>query len=99
MKPELPLHYRGVHRLNRDEQGRVKCVACMLCATACPANCIAIEAAAAPPDWPDRDKFPADVRARRAALHLLRHVRGGVPGRRDRADAHLRPDGRDARAS
>jgi NADH-quinone oxidoreductase subunit I len=58
-KPELPLHYRGVHRLNRDEQGRVKCVACMLCATACPADCIAIEAAPAPPDWPDRDKFPA----------------------------------------
>lgn len=58
-KPNLPLHYRGVHRLNRDEQGRVKCVACMLCATACPANCIAIEAAAAPPEWPDRDKFPA----------------------------------------
>jgi NADH-quinone oxidoreductase subunit I len=58
-KPNLPLHYRGVHRLNRDEQGRVKCVACMLCATACPADCIAIEAAAAPPEWPDRDKFPA----------------------------------------
>jgi|tagenome__1003787_1003787.scaffolds.fasta_scaffold20929680_3 NADH-quinone oxidoreductase subunit I len=58
-KPDLPQHYRGVHRLNRDEQGRVKCVACMLCATACPANCIAIEAAAAPPDWPDRDKYPS----------------------------------------
>jgi NADH-quinone oxidoreductase subunit I len=58
-KPVLPLHYRGVHRLNRDEKGRVKCVACMLCATACPADCISIEAAAAPPDWPDRDKFPA----------------------------------------
>jgi NADH-quinone oxidoreductase subunit I len=59
VKPELPLHYRGVHRLNRDEQGRVKCVACMLCATACPARCITIEAAAAPPEWTDRDKFPA----------------------------------------
>jgi NADH-quinone oxidoreductase subunit I len=59
VKPNLPLHYRGVHRLNRDEQGRVKCVACMLCATACPADCIAIEAAPAPPDWPDRDKYPA----------------------------------------
>ncbi len=32
-----PLNYRGVHRLNKDEQGRVKCVACFLCATACPA--------------------------------------------------------------
>ncbi|MCC7476069.1 MAG: NADH-quinone oxidoreductase subunit I [Pirellulales bacterium] len=59
-RPVLPQHYRGVHRLNRDEQGRVKCVACMLCATACPAHCISIEAAAAPPDWPDRDKYPAE---------------------------------------
>jgi NADH-quinone oxidoreductase subunit I len=57
-RPELPTHYRGLHRLNRDEKGRVKCVACMLCATACPANCIAIEGVAAPPDWPDRDKYP-----------------------------------------
>jgi NADH-quinone oxidoreductase subunit I len=59
VKPELPPHYRGVHRLNRDEQGRVKCVACMLCATACPARCISIEAEAEPPEWPDRDKYPA----------------------------------------
>ena len=51
-----PLIYRGVHRLNRDEQGRVKCVACFLCATACPAHCIDIVAAESP--WPDRDKYP-----------------------------------------
>ncbi len=55
-KPTLPPTYRGVHRLNRDEQGRVKCVACFLCATACPAHCI--EIVAAPSPWPDRDKFP-----------------------------------------
>lgn len=58
-KPELPQNYRGVHRLNRDEKGRVKCVACYMCATACPAHCIYIDAAAAPADWPDRDKYPA----------------------------------------
>ncbi len=51
-----PLIYRGVHRLNRDEQGRVKCVACFLCATACPAHCIDIIAAESP--WPDREKYP-----------------------------------------
>jgi NADH-quinone oxidoreductase subunit I len=51
-----PLIYRGVHRLNRDEQGRVKCVACFLCATACPAHCIDIYAAESP--WPDREKYP-----------------------------------------
>lgn len=56
-KPELPQNYRGVHRLNRDDEGRVKCVACFMCATACPAHCIAIEAAPAP--WADRDKYPA----------------------------------------
>jgi NADH-quinone oxidoreductase subunit I len=51
-------NYRGVHRLNKDEQGRVKCVACMLCATACPAHCIDIVGTTAPPSWPDREKYP-----------------------------------------
>jgi NADH-quinone oxidoreductase subunit I len=51
-------NYRGVHRLNKDEAGRVKCVACMLCATACPAHCIDIKGATAPPAWPDREKYP-----------------------------------------
>lgn len=37
--------YRGVHVLRRDENGLEKCVACFLCAAACPANCIYIEAA------------------------------------------------------
>ena len=51
-----PLIYRGVHRLNKDDQGRVKCVACFLCATACPAHCIDIIGTEAP--WPDREKYP-----------------------------------------
>lgn len=51
-----PLIYRGVHRLNKDEQGRVKCVACFLCATACPAHCIDIVGVESP--WPDREKIP-----------------------------------------
>ena len=37
--------YRGAHMLERDENGLEKCVACFLCAAACPANCIYIEAA------------------------------------------------------
>jgi NADH-quinone oxidoreductase subunit I len=51
-------NYRGVHRLNKDEQGRIKCVACMLCATACPAHCIDIVGTTAPESWPDREKYP-----------------------------------------
>ena len=62
VKPPIPANYRGVHRLNRDDKGRVKCVACFLCQTACPADCIKIEATATDkndPQWKDRDKFPA----------------------------------------
>ena len=55
-RPVRVENYRGVHRLNRDEQGRVACVGCFLCETACPAHCIHIEAAEAP--WPDREKYP-----------------------------------------
>jgi NADH-quinone oxidoreductase subunit I len=57
-QPKLPLNFRGVHRLNRDEQGRVKCVACYMCSTACPAHCIDIVAAPAPASWTDREKYP-----------------------------------------
>jgi NADH-quinone oxidoreductase subunit I len=56
VRPKMPPNYRGVHRLNRDEQGRVKCVACYMCSTACPAHCIDIVAAPSP--WPDREKYP-----------------------------------------
>ena len=48
--------YRGVHRLNKDPDGRVACVACFMCSTACPAACIHIEAGESP--WPDREKYP-----------------------------------------
>lgn len=51
-------NYRGVHRLNKDQNGRIKCVACMLCATACPAHCIDIVGATAPDTWDDREKYP-----------------------------------------
>jgi len=43
--PKFEQRYRGVHVLQRDENGLEKCVACFLCAAACPSNCIYIEAA------------------------------------------------------
>ena len=40
--PDEPVHfqprYRGIHVLQRDEDGLEKCVACFLCSAACPAR-------------------------------------------------------------
>jgi len=63
-RPVRVENYRGVHRLNKEQyrdkdgaiQDRVACVACFMCSTACPANCIHIVAGEAP--WDDREKYP-----------------------------------------
>lgn len=45
VKPRLPARYRGRIILSRDPDGKERCVACYLCAVACPVDCIALQAA------------------------------------------------------
>ena len=55
-KPLAPRH-KSLHRILVRENGLPQCVACMMCATVCPSECIFIEAAET--DDPEVQKYPA----------------------------------------
>src|ERR1700741_3068616 len=68
--------FRGLQVLNRDEEGRERCTACGLCAVACPAEAITMEAAERLPG--EENKYREEKYAARYEINMLRCIFCGL---------------------
>jgi NADH-quinone oxidoreductase subunit I len=75
-KREFSPVFRGLHILNRDEEGRERCTACGLCAVACPAEAITMEAAERKPG--EDHLYREEKYAARYEINMLRCIFCGL---------------------
>ncbi|HRH61367.1 MAG TPA: NADH-quinone oxidoreductase subunit NuoI [Chitinophagaceae bacterium] len=74
-RPFSPV-FRGLHVLNRDEEGRERCTACGLCAVACPAEAITMEAAERQPG--EENLYREEKYAAKYEINMLRCIFCGL---------------------
>ncbi len=74
-RPFSPV-FRGLHVLNRDEEGRERCTACGLCAVACPAEAITMEAAERLPE--EENLYREEKYAAKYEINMLRCIFCGL---------------------
>src|ERR1700712_5368379 len=74
-RPFSPV-FRGLHILNRDEEGRENCTACGLCAVACPAEAITMEAAERQPG--EEHLYREEKYAAKYEINMLRCIFCGL---------------------
>src|SRR6476660_4966685 len=74
-RPFSPV-FRGLHILNRDEEGRENCTACGLCAVACPAEAITMEAAERLPG--EENLYREEKYAAKYEINMLRCIFCGL---------------------
>ena len=74
-RPFSPV-FRGLHVLNRDEEGRERCTACGLCAVACPAEAITMEGAERLPG--EENKYREEKYAAKYEINMLRCIFCGL---------------------
>ena len=70
-RPFSPV-FRGLHVLNRDEENRENCTACGLCALACPAEAITMEAAERLPG--EENLYREEKYAAKYEINMLRCI-------------------------